>query len=337
MSEIVVVSNHDAIKVTPKLVTNMIIPCRYPDETLDSKSHEYTEKSHNLLNDIIRKILINKKITFRQFSDMVVKAVVDRHLNTNQIIYQRNNLIQLIFGKHNLIYDKFRFIMESVLNEEIPEDPKIIHFKNLGLGEDISGKSFNQLTAIECVGHILNTAAIYWRCLCECGNYVNVTIGHLKSGHTKSCGCYATEQRSIVHTKHGLRKHKNYPLWAKMLQRCYNQNNPKYHRYGGRGITVCDRWRESFKNFYADIGDKPEGMSIDRRDNDGNYEPSNCRWATPKEQSNNKHNNCKFDDDTSVNLWADDNNFNTDYVRELFHKGLTKEEILAKFKPLSFM
>lgn len=90
--------------------------------------------------------------------------------------------------------------------------------------------------------------------------------------------------------KHGLYKSRSYSIWASMKDRCNNPNNPNYHRYGGRGVAVCDRWQE-FENFYADMGDAPEGMSLDRADNDLGYSPDNCRWATPVEQQNNMRSN----------------------------------------------
>ena len=88
--------------------------------------------------------------------------------------------------------------------------------------------------------------------------------------------------------RHGMRSTSTYSSWANILQRCTNQNSQAYERYGGRGITVCDRWRNSFENFYADMGERPEGTSIDRINNDSNYEPGNCRWATSTEQNNNR-------------------------------------------------
>ena len=88
--------------------------------------------------------------------------------------------------------------------------------------------------------------------------------------------------------RHGMSRSPEYNSWAGMLKRCYNPNNPSYKNYGGRGIKVCDRWRHSFINFYSDMGGRPSGLTLDRVDNDGNYEFSNCRWATDKEQNNNQ-------------------------------------------------
>ena len=123
-----------------------------------------------------------------------------------------------------------------------------------------------------------------WQCRCDCGEVRVVFVGHLTSGHTRSCGCLKTG-RKTTHGKTGTRVHR---AWGDMLSRCYNPNLPNFRYYGGRGITVCDRWRHSFEAFLEDMGEPPEGLSLDRKDNNGNYTPKNCRWATKSEQQKNR-------------------------------------------------
>jgi len=124
-------------------------------------------------------------------------------------------------------------------------------------------------------------------CLCECGNWKSVAACELKSEKTKSCGCYDAHRKKTQTIKHGYNRTPTYTCWRNMLARCGNPNDARYGSYGGRGITVCDRWRE-FKNFLADMGEKPGGLTIERKDVNGNYEPGNSVWATQSEQDNNK-------------------------------------------------
>lgn len=137
-------------------------------------------------------------------------------------------------------------------------------------------------------------------CQCQCGTIFKTRNDGLKSGTTKSCGCLRRERfikRNTVHGKSSRKGSRNrtYDSWCAMKTRCTNPDNPQWNDYGGRGITVCKRWRESFENFLADMGECPPRLEIDRwPNNDGNYEPGNCRWATRKESSRNKRSNRIF-------------------------------------------
>jgi hypothetical protein len=153
---------------------------------------------------------------------------------------------------------------------------------------DITNQRFGRLITIKIVGKT-NCLHTLWLCRCDCGTEKAVSSNKLRRGDTVSCGCGKLDGH--LRRTHGAaavgRETREYGIWKAMLQRCNNPNNKDFKFYGGRGITVCDRW-SWFENFIADMGPKPEGYSIERKNNNGNYEPDNCKWATHSEQMKNK-------------------------------------------------
>ena len=198
--------------------------------------------------------------------------------------------------------------------------------------KDLSGEKYGRLLVIERHGSSACQKAT-WLCQCDCGNTTIVTTGSLHNGNTSSCGCLYKEVRPYTARKHGESQTRLYSIWKAMNKRCNNNNTGRWNRYGGRGITVCKEWQDdyipfrdwSLQNGYSD------NLSIDRINNDGNYEPSNCRWATTTQQANNTSHNVWIKHDgriQSMSQWGAELGIPISTLSCRYKKGLRGDELL---------
>lgn len=160
---------------------------------------------------------------------------------------------------------------------------------------DFTGQRFGRWIAFVRCETPLGKRGVHYHCVCECGN-TGVIAGYtLNSGNSLSCGCLVRDTMRSTATTHGQTYSPTWKIWRSMLARCKYPRMDSYKYYGGKGITVCDRWKNSFENFLADMGARPDGMTLDRKDGALNYEPDNCKWSTPAQQAINK----------SCNIWVE--------------------------------
>lgn len=166
-----------------------------------------------------------------------------------------------------------------------------------------------------------------WRCICECGKEKVVALFRMTCGHTKSCGCL----KGVANAKHRMKGTATYNSWCAMKQRCNYLGSEEYANYGGRGIKVCDRWNESFENFLADMGERPAGHTIERKDTNGHYEPSNCIWSTMEQQQRNRRSTILIERNgvtQCVKDWCAELGLNPDKVYGRIRRGMAPVEAL---------
>jgi len=198
-----------------------------------------------------------------------------------------------------------------------------------------TGEEFSRLTIIKESSPAISINGNKKRrvlCECSCGTIKTVDMSHLANGRIKSCGCLKKEEASERFTKHNMKKSREYYTWQNMKSRCLNKNNKNYNFYGGRGITICDKWL-TFEGFYKDMGDRPENKTLDRVDGGKGYLKNNCRWATNKEQQNNKINNVFLEYNgkrKTVAQWAEFVGINSSTLYHRFYLGWNIKDALTK-------
>ena len=201
-----------------------------------------------------------------------------------------------------------------------------------------NGQIYGLLTVIGVIPGKINKCSgeRYVYCKCECGKNSIHKMGNLRNGHTKSCGCY---RKNFMVTHGNCVDHKHtteYGCWSGLLSRCYNSQHKHFCNYGGRGISVCARWKDSFENFLIDMGPKPnKNYSIDRIDNNSNYEPSNCRWANKKQQNFNKRTTRIIEYNSvshTIDEWSEITGINKECLRSRLKRGWSVDRMLSNGK-----
>jgi hypothetical protein len=198
---------------------------------------------------------------------------------------------------------------------------------------DLTGQRFGRLLALR-PSHTDKRGKWHWLCRCDCGASHTVSMGCLRQGDSRSCGCLQRELSAKRLTTHGMSNSQEYKAWDMMRRRCSDRTNKSYRHYGGRGISVCSEWSDSFEAFYRDMGPRPSShLTLDRIDNNGNYEPGNCRWATYIQQARNgRHNRLlTFNGQTlCMAAWAEQIGLKLSVLKSRLHRGWTTDRALTE-------
>lgn len=200
--------------------------------------------------------------------------------------------------------------------------------------KDRTGEKFGKLTVVKPSERRGHNGGVFWVCACECGKECEVRSDCLSSGNNTSCGCVLSgwQKAGTLNRRHGLYKTPEYRIWQHMVARCTNPNHKAAKYYSDRGITICDRWRK-FENFFADMGKRPAGLTLERIDSNGNYCPENCKWATWEEQSRNKSSNIFIEKDGErlcASDWAKKLGWSQKTIVKWLKRGMPISKLLVK-------
>ncbi len=203
----------------------------------------------------------------------------------------------------------------------------------MGLLINRTGERYGFLTVLgrdTSVGPASKGARVMWLCKCDCGIEVRRSGHELASGDTRSCGCFRRNRTSLIRRTHGMTRSPTYRSWQAMKERCSNPNNVHYPRYGARGVAVCPEWESSFEAFINSMGERPDGMTLDRIDPEGNYTPENCRWANSVTQGNNKASNVTWNGKRiSIKQLASEIGVPRTSLNKLLKKGMPVDEAVS--------
>ena len=204
--------------------------------------------------------------------------------------------------------------------------------------KDETGKRYSRLLVIKLMPDRNKYKRAVFECLCDCGATIYCEGGNLRSGNSKSCGCYNIDSIINRNTTHGMSKTREHHIWTGIIARCYNKKCKEYKYYGGRGIKMCKRWLNGFAFFFEDMGNCPENHSIDRKNNNSDYKPSNCRWTTQKEQCNNKRNNTVINymgKKLTISQWSDEIGINSNTISSRIFRGDNPRSVIQKLSTLN--
>lgn len=243
-------------------------------------------KKNHLVLKFVRQKLQNHNInTHQEFIDRCYDYFTQHNTPYEEFYDKVTMCAQSVKGNIKMSIIHLEFIIVQLLHDKI-DDPEICQLINIGKGTDIRGKRFGSLVVTHCLGINDSDDRLLWLCKCDCGNSHRVESRYLRDGSSSSCGCKrqssAKERMLKMAVKHGLSNSPEYITYINLKMSCYNQNHPRYKNYGAKGIVLCDSWKESFLNFYNDMGKRPEKAVFRRYDSTKNFTPDNCYWHVRK-------------------------------------------------------